>query len=216
MLSNLVRVVYDPEADTLHWAKATAHLRNASRIGDELKSLQVPRELVLADDTLPGFVEELRLHLYSRTDLIHALVDHVGASVESTDYVVHFINEFGDLLFFQQRFGAPWAVLRHSGGGGGQSLPRSPRCPWPCGPDRGRADVGAIVRDCERVVARSTGAEGLSAKQVVRVEGLSFPTDSPPAGAPAAWCRSRPCQLGGSSPEVTVVVTVVGEMISQQ
>ncbi|MER5265309.1 DUF4365 domain-containing protein [Actinosynnema sp. NPDC002837] len=114
----VVCVVHDPEADTLHWANATAQLRNASRFGDELKSIRVPRESVLADDTLPEFVDELRLHLSSRTDLIHALADHVGASVESTDYVAHFINEFGDLLFFQQQLGVPWAVLRHSRGGG--------------------------------------------------------------------------------------------------
>ncbi|MEU3621167.1 hypothetical protein BS329_07360 [Amycolatopsis coloradensis] len=118
----VVCVVHDPQNDTLHWVNATSYLRNVGRFGKKVRSITVPRAAVLDDQTLPGFVASLKSYLSERTNIIHALADLTGVGVEATDYVSHFVNEYGEVLLFQQRLGAPWAILYHSGGDGKPSV----------------------------------------------------------------------------------------------
>ncbi len=114
----VVCVVHDPQFDTLHWVNATSYLRSLGRRENKVRSITVPRAAVLDNQTLPGFVASLRSYLSRRTNIMYALADLTGVGVEATDYVSHFVNEYGEVLLFQQRLGAPWAILYHGGGDG--------------------------------------------------------------------------------------------------
>jgi hypothetical protein len=110
-------VVYDPETSGLYWANATDQLRRARLAGKSLRWIGISPNAKLDDQTLDGFVAAAR-QFVGRYRGMQAVRTHLGevcgVEFDPSDYVQHFINEYGEDLIFWQRLGESHATLLHS------------------------------------------------------------------------------------------------------
>ena len=110
-------VVHDPDTDGLYWANATKQLLKARRNGEVLKTITIDPDQELDDESITGFVAEVRGYLsrYRGNRIIQAqLGEMAGVEFGSSDIVQHHVNVFGEDLIFWQRRGEGFATLLHS------------------------------------------------------------------------------------------------------
>ncbi|MFD5089611.1 DUF4365 domain-containing protein [Amycolatopsis thailandensis] len=110
-------VVHDPDTDGLYWANATKQLLTARRNGDVLKTITISPDKTLDDDSIAGFVAEVRRYLsrYRGNRIIQAqLGEMAGVEFGPTDIVQHHVNVHGEDMIFWQRWGEGFATLLHS------------------------------------------------------------------------------------------------------
>ncbi|MCD0450083.1 DUF4365 domain-containing protein [Actinocorallia sp. API 0066] len=113
----VVCVVYDPETSRLHWANATRALHAARRENLELRTITVPADEVLDDETIAEFVTATRHYVgrYRGNQVIRVrLGEMAGTEFAPSDLVHHFVNWYGEDLVFRQCRGEGYATLLHS------------------------------------------------------------------------------------------------------
>ena len=110
-------VVHDPDTEGLYWANATKQLLEAQRKHKALSSISVDPNDLINDASIVDFVEQARYHVsrYKGNQAIRTqLSEMAGVEFGSSDFVLHFINEYGEDLIFWQRRGEGYATLLHS------------------------------------------------------------------------------------------------------
>ncbi|GAA1387501.1 hypothetical protein GCM10009639_12560 [Kitasatospora putterlickiae] len=109
----VICVVHDPDDDALYWANATQQLRSARTGGRELRTIRIPADAALTDDTVESAVRQWQHYVRNSRGLHAFLSDLTGQSFDLGDYLSYFVNEHGEEAVFQQRAGEVYAMLWH-------------------------------------------------------------------------------------------------------
>jgi hypothetical protein len=91
----VICVVFDPDAEELYWANATAQLLQACRDRVALKTIRVPSEALLNDASLPDFVSRVRQYVgryRGNRALLTELGEMAGVEFGTADLVMHFMS----------------------------------------------------------------------------------------------------------------------------